>query len=92
MKNKDILIGILAALTLAVFSFLASTYPDGLERIASDKNFLSRARVFFASPIPDYLVPGVRNEKIATALAGISGVLVIYFLGLGLAKLLIHRK
>jgi cobalt/nickel transport protein len=92
MKNKDILIGILVALTLAAFSFLASTCPDGLERVACDKNFLSGARVFFKSPIPDYLVPGVRNEKIATALAGIFGVLVIYFLGLGLAKLLIHRK
>ena len=92
MKNKDALIGILGALTLAAFSFLASAYPDGLERVACDKNFLSRGRVFFKSPIPDYLVCGIRNEKIATVLAGIFGVLVIYFLGLGLAKLLTRRK
>ena len=92
MKNKDVLIGISVALTLAVFSFLASTYPDGLERVAADKNFLSRGRVFLKSPIPDYLVCGMRNEKIATVLAGIFGVSLIYFLGLGLAKLLIRRK
>ena len=92
MKNRDVLISILAASILAAFSFLASTYPDGLERLATDKNFLSQARVFFKSPIPDYLVCGIQNEKIATALAGIFGVLVIYFLGLALAKLLIHSK
>ena len=88
MKRKDIFIGLLIAITLAIFSFLASSSPDGLERIAEDKNFLEKAATILSSPIPDYLFPGINNEKIAGSFAGISGVLIVFSLGIGIAKLL----
>jgi cobalt/nickel transport protein len=91
MKRKEIIIGLLVAITLAIFSFLASSSPDGLERIAEDKNFLETARVVMNSPIPDYLFPGINNERIAGSLAGISGVLIVFALGFGIAKLLENK-
>jgi cobalt/nickel transport protein len=92
MKNRDIFIAIVLVLIVAAFSFLACSSPDGLERVASDRNFMFKATSIIRSPLPDYLFPGLHNEKISTALAGISGVLLIYFLGIGLAKLLSQNK
>lgn len=92
MKRKDIFIGLSIAIILAIFSFLASSSPDGLERVAEDKNFLGTAGVMLNSPVPDYLFPGVNNEKIAGSLAGISGVLIVFALGFGIAKYLKEDK
>lgn len=92
MKKKDIIIGLAIALLLAVFSFLASGSPDGLERVAEDKGFIERAASMIKAPIPDYLVPGVGNEKIAGSLAGIMGVLVVLVLGAGLGRLIKKTK
>ena len=36
MNKKDIFTGLLIAVVLAIFAFLASGFPDGLERIAED--------------------------------------------------------
>ena len=80
-----------AALTLAVFSFLASSSPDGLERVAEKKNFIEKSASLIRAPIADYLFPGITNEKLSGALAGITGVLIVFSLGIGLSKL-IHKK
>jgi len=38
--------------------------------------------------IPDYAIPGIANDAVATILAGIIGTLVLFGIGYGLAKLL----
>lgn len=91
MKKKDIIVGLSAAVILAVFSFLASSSPDGLERVAEDRNFIEKAASLIKAPIPDYLLPGLPHEKIAGALAGIIGVAIVFVLGSGLARLLKER-
>ena len=88
MKRKDIIAGLVLAMALAIFSFLASSSPDGLERVAEDKNFIEKAINIVKSPIPDYLFPGIKNENIAGSLAGVAGVIIIFALGYSLAKLL----
>ena len=88
MKGRDIFIGLLVAVILAIFSFLASSSPDGLERVAEDKNFIESASVVLKSPIPDYVFPGIHNEKIAGSIAGIAGVFIMFGLGIGLSRLL----
>lgn len=88
MKGREILIGLSIAVTLAIFSFLASSSPDGLERVAEDENFIENASVVLKSPIPDYVFPGIHNEKIAGSIAGIAGVFIMFGLGIGLSKLL----
>jgi len=92
MKKRDIFIGLSLAMILAVFSFLASNSPDGLERVAKDKNFIEKAFNIIKSPIPDYLFRGINNEKLAGSFAGIAGVLIVFVLGMALARLLKERK
>lgn len=88
MRKKDILAGLAAALILAIFSFLASSSADGLERIAQNQGFISKSISFIKSPIPDYAFPNIDNEKLAGSIAGIMGVLITFILGLGLSKLI----
>lgn len=69
--------GLSIALILAVLSPLASSNPDGLERVAEDQGFLAAAQAPQYNLIPDYLVPGVSNEALATIVAGVIGALLV---------------
>ena len=79
---------LILALLLAILSPLASSSPDGLEKVAEDKGFISVALEPFFEVVPDYVIPGVTNEAVATILAGIVGTLILFGIGYGLAKLL----
>lgn len=83
-----ILVGIGIALAITLFSPWASSHPDGLERVAEDKGFLEDAEGPSYEVIPDYTFPGVENERLATVLSGIVGVLIVAAIGLGIGILL----
>ena len=91
-----IIMALLVAVLLAVFvSPFASPWPDGLEKVVEDKGFLEKAEeqepAWKHSPIPDYTVGGVKNESVATALAGLIGTVLTFGVGLGLAKVISRR-
>ena len=91
MSKKEIILILLLVLSIAVLvSPLASSWPDGLEKVAGDLGFLhkSETRPVFTCPVADYLWPGIKNKKIAIALAGLSGTLLVFTLGYSLARLL----
>ena len=95
MDKRIVIVGLLISLALAVFlSPFASSWPDGLERVAGDRGFIDLAGVkpLVSSPIPDYAWPGIKNEKLATAAAGLAGTLVLFGLGLGLGHLLKEKR
>jgi cobalt/nickel transport system permease protein len=77
--------GLLIALILAVASPLASAYPDGLEWVAEQRGFLDTAQGPLYEIIPDYILPGVPNEALATILAGIIGTLLVFGVALVVA-------
>ncbi len=84
--GKAVLLGGLAiALLLAVLSPLASSHPDGLEWVAEQKGFLDTARDSFYNIVPDYVMPGIRNEALATIAAGVLGTLTVLGVALGIA-------
>ena len=83
--------GLLVAIGLAlIVSGFASSSPDGLEKVATDKGFLETAQdhLFAGGPVADYAVKGVGNERLSTGLAGLIGVLVTFGIGLALFALL----
>jgi ABC-type spermidine/putrescine transport system permease subunit I len=86
MKRGWWLIALFVALLLAVASPLASSYPDGLERVAEDHGFIDRAAEPFYHIIPDYVFPGIPDEALATIVAGVVGTLLLFALGYGLAS------
>lgn len=94
MTWKEIFIGLGLSLLVAVFlSPFASSWPDGLEKVAEDLGFLEQAREEFLTPeiIPDYEMPGVEGRG-STSVAGFVGTLILYFGGYGMAKFLAKKK
>jgi len=83
--------GLLLAVTVVLFSPLASSHPDGLERVAEDTGFIEEAEPSPYEVLPDYTVPGVRNEAASTIAAGIIGTLLVFALGYGLSRA-VRRK
>jgi hypothetical protein len=64
----------------------ASASPDGLEKVAEREGFADTRRLHAIqedAPVRDYAFPGVANERLASGLAGFTGTLVVFALGLG---------
>jgi cobalt/nickel transport protein len=77
MKNPLIIIGFAASLVLAGgMSYYASSQPDGFEKAAGEIGFLDTAKesALKDSPLAEYGVAGVENERLSGALAGVIGV------------------
>jgi PDGLE domain len=73
--------GLAVALALAFFvSPGASSEPDGLERVAADEGFADEATSHDLgdSPLADYGVEGVDDERLGTGLSGVIGVGVTF--------------
>ncbi len=83
---------IIAGIVAVSSAWLASGEPDGLERVAEDKAFIDQAEDPGYEILPDYTVPGVDNEQISTALAGIIGIAVVTAIGLGAGYVLRSRR
>jgi len=85
-------IGLLACLVVAFLSPLASSSPDGLERVAENKGFIDLAQEAPFQIIADYVFPGIENEAVATILAGLIGTLILFGVVYGIAWLLKSRR
>jgi len=77
--------GLAIALMITLFSPFASSSPDGLERVAENEGFIEDANGPPYEIIADYVFPWVDNEKAATILAGMTGVLLVAAVASGLA-------
>ena len=84
--------GLVIAAALAVASPLASSHPDGLVWVAEQKGFLDVAQGPLYEIIPDYALPGVSNQALATILAGILGTLIVFGVALAVAYVRRNRQ
>jgi len=78
VKSKWWLISLLVCLAVASLSPLASSSPDGLERVAENKGFIDLAKESPFQIIADYIFPGIENEALATISAGLIGTLILF--------------
>ncbi len=92
MKSKWWLVALFICLVVAMFSPLASSSPDGLERVAEDKGFIDLAGGTPFQIIADYVFPGIENEAVATIIAGVIGTLLLFGLAYGVAWLLVATR
>ncbi len=90
--NGLIWIGLGISLLLALFlSPFASPDPDGLEKVAEMKGFSEKGeglKLWQYAPFSDYAIPWIKNEKVSTALSGLIGTLAIFFIVLGIGRLI----
>ncbi|HET6381155.1 MAG TPA: PDGLE domain-containing protein [candidate division Zixibacteria bacterium] len=81
----------LAAAIVVVLAPLASSDPDGLERVATDHGFADRAQGSPLNILGDYLFPGV-DGPLSTILAGLIGVAIVFVVMWVVARLLARRE
>lgn len=86
-----IAVGLLIALAVAFASPLASSHPDGLERVAEDKSFIDEAKDAPFNILPDYTVPGIDAEAATTIVAGVIGVVVVAGTGYAVGRLITRQ-
>ena len=72
-----IVAGIMISFVVIFLSPLASTDPDGLERVANDLGFLQAGQSAPYSIIPDYALPFLGETPLSTMVAGIIGIIVV---------------
>lgn len=90
IKTKFYLSFFAASLAIAgALSFYASSHPDGLEKVAEDKGFLDTAKdsAVSNSPLADYGVSGLDNERLSVGLSGVIGVIVTGLVAFGIFAL-----
>ena len=80
-------LGLVLALAVTLLAPLASPHPDGLERVAEDQGFIETAQDAPYEVIPDYVLPGVPNEALATIAAGVVGTLIVAGVAFAVARL-----
>lgn len=93
--RKGIMLALLVSVAVAAFlSPFASSNPDGLERVAEDKGFIHRSegKEVVKSPMPDYVMPGIRNETVAGSMAGVAGTIITFAAMYGIGRLYIRNS
>jgi ABC-type Fe3+ transport system permease subunit len=85
--------GLMITLVLVVLSPWASTSPDGLEKVARDKGFESKA-VPGEAPMKDYRLPGVNSEATSTRISGAVGAVItlVVALAIGFAAVWLGKR
>jgi len=88
-------VGLGIALLVALFlSPFASTSPEVLEKITVAKRLPQKGealKFWEHAPFSDYTVPWVKNTKVSAALSGLVGTLAIFFMTIGIAKVIRKR-
>jgi cobalt/nickel transport system permease protein len=80
-------VGLVLALGLTALSPLASSSPDGLEWVAGEHGFLAQALDPVYEILPDYTVPLIDNQAVATIVAGAAGTLIVFGITYAVARL-----
>ena len=75
-------------------SYYASTQPDGLEKVAEEEGSLDTAKdsAVADSPLSDYGILGLDNERLSVGLAGVIGVIATALVALALFTLLRKKR
>ncbi len=81
---------VVALLLGTVVAHLASSRPDGLERVAEQQGFAAERPVVRA-PLADYQAPWLQTT-LGKSVAGLAGVLLTFGVVVGVGRLLSRRR
>jgi cobalt/nickel transport system permease protein len=84
MRQRTVLLSLLllSVLLAGGVSYYASSSPDGLEKVATDQGIAGKAQDhdLAGSPLADYGVKGVGDDRLSVGLAGVAGLAVTFTL------------
>ena len=89
--KKHLAVIALIVVFLAVFIPLASSNPDGLERVAENFGVEEHAP-FWNGLMSDYAIAAIADPYVSTLLAGIFGTLMVLLAGLLLGKVMTPKS
>ncbi len=69
---------LVAAAVVIVLAPLASSDPDGLERVAIDSGFAGQGQAAAFELLPDYSVPLLGDGPLSLIVAGLVGVALVF--------------
>jgi hypothetical protein len=83
-----------AAVVLAgAAGWIASSHPDGLERVAENLGFAGRGTAALSgSPFADYEATFLGTRRLAQAAAGVLGVALLYGFGVLFGRMLKRKR
>lgn len=88
--QKTIIIGLAIAIIFVVIGVFFLSYA--METLDVQAEVLgAQEQPVYEPPLPDYVIPGLDNP-LATALVGIASTLLLFIVGLAVAKLLKKKK
>ena len=82
----------ITALVVVVLAPLASSDPDGLERVAEDNGFIGQAQNVVGGLFGDYGIPGIDDPTVSTILSGLLGVAILLVVVFLVGRVLARRK
>ncbi len=85
MVKKHLIVIAAIMVFLAVFIPLASSNPDGLERVVENFGVEEHAP-FWNGLMSDYAIAAIEDPYVSTLLAGVFGTLIVLLVGLLLGK------
>ncbi len=85
-------VGLAFALLVALFSPLASSSPDGLERVAADIGFLALGQSPTYEIFPGYTLPFIGSEALTTILAVMVGTMIVFGIAWFIARTSAFRE
>ncbi len=81
-----------AVAVVVVLAPLASTDPDGLNRVAEDHGFMGAAQDALYSIIPGYEFPGIDDPAVSKVVSGLVGVAIVFAVMVGVGWLIRRRR
>jgi cobalt/nickel transport system permease protein len=69
---------LVAAVVVIILAPLASSDPDGLERVATDTGFIDAGEEAAFQILPDYSVPFIGDGTASLIVAGLVGVVLLF--------------
>lgn len=94
-RNRKFLIAafIVSLLVVIVLAPFASSFPDGLERVAEDKGFIEKASDSLIEAVfPDYEATFARTPYLRVIIPGVFGVAVTFLVASGAGLVLMKAK
>jgi len=92
--RRFVVVGLAVVVVLAgILSYYASSSPDGLEKVAADQGMDAAAidSVTAGSPLADYAVTGIDNQRVSGGVAGAAGVGLTFAVAGGVVVLVRRR-